>query len=220
MNFVLLWDEIVDAIVPIALSLICGGVLGIERGRRKRPAGLRTYMLVCLGSTLVMMTNSYIFASTGTGDMTRMGAQVVSGIGFLGAGTIITTGHNRVKGLTTAAGLWSTACIGLAIGSGYYAGAIVGTVMIFMVMVTLHSLDSWITGKEKTLILYIEYDDISAVHRVTNFAKERKIVVSDIEMESQKSAVITMHLQTRERHTELIDKIAALEGIIFAEEVQ
>ena len=220
MNFDLLWNEMVGAIVPIALSLVCGGVLGIERGRKKRPAGLRTYMLVCLGATLVMMTNAYIFAETGSGDMTRMGAQVVSGIGFLGAGTIITTGHNRVKGLTTAAGLWSTACIGLAIGSGYYAGAIVGTVMIFVVMVTLHSLDSWITGKEKTLILYIEYDDISAVHRVTDFVKEQKIMVSDIEMESQRSAVITMHLQTREVHTKLIDKIAALEGIIFAEEVQ
>ena len=220
MNFELLWNEMVEAIVPIALSLVCGGVLGIERGRKKRPAGLRTYMLVCLGATLVMMTNAHIFAETGSGDMTRMGAQVVSGIGFLGAGTIITTGHNRVKGLTTAAGLWSTACIGLAIGSGYYAGAIVGTVMIFVVMVTLHSLDSWITGKEKTLILYIEYDDISAVHRVTDFVKEQKIVVSDIEMESQRSAVITMHLQTREVHTKLIDKIAALEGIIFAEEVQ
>jgi putative Mg2+ transporter-C (MgtC) family protein len=220
MNFDLLWNEMVEAIVPIALSLVCGGVLGIERGRKKRPAGLRTYMLVCLGATLVMMTNAHIFAETGSGDMTRMGAQVVSGIGFLGAGTIITTGHNRVKGLTTAAGLWSTACIGLAIGSGYYAGAIVGTVMIFVVMVTLHSLDSWITGKEKTLILYIEYDDISAVHRVTDFVKAQKIMVSDIEMESQRSAVITMHLQTREVHTKLIDKIAALEGIIFAEEVQ
>ena len=220
MNFDLLWNEMVEAIVPIALSLVCGGVLGIERGRKKRPAGLRTYMLVCLGATLVMMTNAHIFAETGSGDMTRMGAQVVSGIGFLGAGTIITTGHNRVKGLTTAAGLWSTACIGLAIGSGYYAGAIVGTVMIFVVMVTLHSLDSWITGKEKTLILYIEYEDISAVHRVTDFVKEQKIMVSDIEMESQRSAVITMHLQTREVHTKLIDKIAALEGIIFAEEVQ
>lgn len=220
MDLSLLWEEMVKAIVPIALSLICGGVLGIERGRKKRPAGLRTYMLVCLGATLVMMTNAHIFSETGSGDMTRMGAQVVSGIGFLGAGTIITTGHNRVKGLTTAAGLWSTACIGLAIGSGYYAGAIVGTVMIFTVMVTLHSLDSWITGKEKTLILYIEYDNISAVHRVTDYAKKQKIVVSDIEMESQKSAVITMHLQTREAHTKLIDKIAALEGIIFAEEVQ
>ena len=109
MNFDLLWNEMVEAIVPIALSLVCGGVLGIERGRKKRPAGLRTYMLVCLGATLVMMTNAHIFAETGSGDMTRMGAQVVSGIGFLGAGTIITTGHNRVKGLTTAAGLWADA---------------------------------------------------------------------------------------------------------------
>ena len=227
MDFGLIWNEIVEAIVPISLSLICGGVLGIERGQKKRPAGLRTYMLVCLGATLVMMTNAHIFATTGSGDMTRMGAQVVSGIGFLGAGTIITTGHNRVKGLTTAAGLWSTACIGLAIGSGYYAGAIVGTVMIFVVMVTLHSLDARLTGNAKTMILYVEYDDISAIHRINEFAKERKITVADIEMEMQKyknssrlAAVVTLRLPAKGLHTELVDKIAALEGIIFAEEVQ
>ena len=227
MDFGLIWNEIVEAIVPISLSLICGGVLGIERGQKKRPAGLRTSMLVCLGATLVMMTNAHIFAATGSGDMTRMGAQVVSGIGFLGAGTIITTGHNREKGLTTAAGLWSTACIGLAIGSGYYAGAIVGTVMIFVVMVTLHSLDARLTGNAKTMILYVEYDDISAIHRINEFAKERKITVADIEMEMQKyknssrmAAVVTLRLPAKGLHTELVDKIAALEGIIFAEEVQ
>ncbi len=227
MDYGLIWNEIVEAIVPISLSLICGGVLGIERGQKKRPAGLRTYMLVCLGATLVMMTNAHIFASTGSGDMTRMGAQVVSGIGFLGAGTIMTTGHNRVKGLTTAAGLWSTACIGLAIGSGYYAGAIVGTIMIFVVMVTLHSFDARITGNAKTMILYVEYDDISAIHRINEFAKERKITVADIEMEMQKyknssrmAAVITLRLPAKGLHAELVDKISALEGIIFAEEVQ
>lgn len=227
MDFNLLWKEIIEAIIPISLSLICGGVLGLERGQKKRPAGLRTYMLVCLGATLVMMTNAHIFATTGSGDMTRMGAQVVSGIGFLGAGTIITTGHNRVKGLTTAAGLWSTACIGLAIGSGYYAGAIVGTVMIFIVMVTLHSFDQRIRGNAKTMILYVEYDDIAAIHRINDFAKERKIMITDIEMEKQKyekssrmSAVVTLRLPEKGVHTELIDKIAALEGIIFAEEVQ
>ena len=112
------WWALLEATIKMALALICGGVLGIERGRKKRPAGFRTYMLVCLGATLVMMTNEHICHAYGTGDMARMGAQVVNGIGFLGAGTIITTGHNRVKGLTTAAGLWAAACIGLAIGSG------------------------------------------------------------------------------------------------------
>ena len=227
MDFNMLWNQILDAVTPIALSLVCGGILGLEREQKRRPAGLRTYMLVCLGATLVMMTNAYIFAETGSGDMTRMGAQVVSGIGFLGAGTIITTGHNRVKGLTTAAGLWSTACIGLAIGSGYYAGAIVGTLMIFVVMVILHKIDQRITSNAKNMILYVEYDDITAIHRINDFAKEHKLVVTDIEMEKQKykessrmSAVITMRLLVKGAHAQLVDRIAALEGIIFVEEVQ
>jgi len=89
--------------------MLLGGILGIERGRKYRPAGFRTYMLVCLGTTIVMLTNQYVYERYGGGDPVRMGAQVISGIGFLGAGTIIVTGHNQVKGLTTAAGLWAAA---------------------------------------------------------------------------------------------------------------
>ena len=91
----------------IVLSLIIGGILGLERGRKNRPAGFRTYILVCLGSTLVMMTNQYVYQVFGTSDPTRMGAQVVSGISFLGAGTIIVTGRQQIKGITTAAGMWT-----------------------------------------------------------------------------------------------------------------
>lgn len=227
MNIYINWQEIMETTIQISLSLLCGGVLGIERGRKKRPAGPRTYMLVCLGATLVMMTNCYICETTGSGDITRMGAQVVSGIGFLGAGTIITTGHNRVKGLTTAAGLWSTACIGLAIGCGYYAGAIVGTFMIFVVMVTLHSLDNKLTETAKTIIMYVEFEDIATLHRLNEFTKNNKIVVSDIEMEMQEyakasrmAAVVTMKLSGKWIHADLIDKISALEGVIFVEELQ
>ena len=99
--------------------------------------------------------------------------------------------------------------------------------MIFIVMVTLHSFDQRIRGNAKTMILYVEYDDIAAIHRINDFAKERKIMITDIEMEKQKyekssrmSAVVTLRLPEKGVHTELIDKIAALEGIIFAEEVQ
>lgn len=125
-------NSIVEITVKLLLALLCGGILGIEREHKKRPAGFRTYMLVSLGSALVMMTNQYIWEYYGIGDPTRMGAQVINGIGFLGAGTIIVTGHNRVKGLTTAAGLWTAACIGLAIGIGFYEGAVIGTIMFFL----------------------------------------------------------------------------------------
>ena len=114
-------------LVRTVLSMIFGGLLGLERGRKHHPAGFRTYMLVCFGATLVMMTNQYTLRYFHTtGDPVRMGAQVISGIGFLCAGSIMVTGRHQVKGLTTAAGLWASACIGLAIGCGFYSGAIIG----------------------------------------------------------------------------------------------
>ena len=97
--------------VRILLSVIIGGALGFEREQKRHPAGFRTYILVCLGAALVMMTNQYVFETFHTGDVSRLGAQVISGIGFLGAGTIIITGRNQVRGLTTAAGLWASAWV-------------------------------------------------------------------------------------------------------------
>ena len=118
----------------LGLSLLLGSIVGTERGVKNRPAGLRTYSLVCLGSALIMLTNQYITEQYGVGDPTRMASQVISGIGFLGAGTILVTDRNKVSGLTTAAGLWTVASIGLAVGAGFYMGAIVGAVLLFTVM--------------------------------------------------------------------------------------
>ncbi len=220
------WESIVDVFIKTILSLICGGVIGIERGRKKRPAGFRTYMLVCLGATLVMMTNEYLCKLYGTGDMARMGAQVVNGIGFLGAGTIITTSHNKVKGLTTAAGLWAAACIGLAIGSGYYEGAIIGTFMIVVIMVVLHSFDRRVVANTKIIIIYIEYAKVSAIRRVTSFAKEQQITIDNIEMESpdltrttNSAAVLYLRLPKKTSHAELVEQILDLEGVVYAEEL-
>ena len=126
----------ISIIIRVLLSIIIGGVIGIERGRKHHPAGFRTYMLVCLGATLVMMTNQYIYQTFSNGDISRLGAQVINGIGFLGAGTIIVTRKNQVRGLTTAAGLWSSACLGLAVGIGFYEGAIiVGFAILFIMTV-------------------------------------------------------------------------------------
>ena len=220
------WQSIVNVFIKTILALLCGGVIGIERGRKKRPAGFRTYMLVCLGATLVMMTNDYICKLYGSGDVARMGAQVVNGIGFLGAGTIITTGHNRVKGLTTAAGLWASACIGLAIGSGYYEGAIIGTLMMVVIMVVLHSFDRRLLASTKVVMLYVEVQKMNVFRELNAFAKERQIIVDDIEMERTDSSevakvasVITMRLPAKTVHTELIEQISALEGVIYAEEI-
>ena len=124
---------ITDILLRLFLSLIIGGAIGLERENKRLPAGFRTYMLVCLSSTLVMMTGYHITLSH-TGDPSRLAAQLISGIGFLGVGTIIFTHKNKVKGLTTAAGLLITACIGIAIGSGFYLASIIVGVIVILVM--------------------------------------------------------------------------------------
>ena len=113
-------------LVRLLMAMLVGGLIGMERGRKRRAAGFRTYMLVCVGAALTMLLGQYqsvILELSGTvarADVSRYGAQVINGIGFLGAGTIMLTGRKEVKGLTTAAGLWACACMGLAIGSGFY----------------------------------------------------------------------------------------------------
>ncbi|MDF2484549.1 MAG: MgtC/SapB transporter [Herbinix sp.] len=213
-------------LLRLVLALICGGTLGIERGRKKRPAGFRTYMLVCLGAALVMMTNEYISDTYGTSDVARMGAQVISGIGFLGAGTIIVTGRNRVRGLTTAAGLWAAACIGLAIGIGYYSGAIIGCAMIFIAMAALHDLDERVMADTKVMNLYIEFEKLSYIGQFIEFLKERDIKVSDMEIsrsnalnEAGTAALMTIKLPKKQSHATIIGTLNCAGGIVYMEEV-
>lgn len=126
-----------ETILKIVLAVILGGLIGIERESINRPAGFRTHILVCVGSALVMETSEYIFRAYNglvNIDPSRLGAQVISGIGFLGAGTIIRDGVT-VKGLTTAASLWTVSCIGLTIGAGFYSGAIITSIIVYFVLI-------------------------------------------------------------------------------------
>ena len=139
----LLEPNLLTLIIRTLMAIICAGVIGFERDAHGSAAGLRTHILVCLGAMIAMSTG--VFAATHfSGDASRIGAQVVSGIGFLGAGTImVNRGH--IKGLTTAAGLWTSACIGLAIGTGFYEAAIVGSVAVLIV-------EKWLKGLKKRIM--------------------------------------------------------------------
>lgn len=218
--------NLVSTTIRLLLALICGGILGIERGRKKRPAGFRTYMLVCVGATLVMITNQYIFTIYPNTDPARMGAQVISGIGFLGAGTIIVTGRNRVKGLTTAAGLWAAACVGLSIGIGFYSGAIIGCILIFVVMSALHRLDERVLSSAKIINLYIEVTQMSDVGHFMKFAKLHELKVSDVELTRSKTFTeqglalsLTMQLPRKATHEEIIELLSNAEGVMYVEEI-
>lgn len=209
----------------IFAAVIIGGILGLERGMKNRPAGLRTYMLVCVGACIVMLTNQYIYQVFGSGDPVRMGAQVVSGIGFLGAGTIIVTRRNQIKGLTTAAGLWSAAGVGLALGVGFYEAAIAGTVAVFAVMTLLQRMDNRLHRRSRRLEAYIELSTISLGDFLRTM-RDEGIDVSDVQREHDeensdgvRAYVATLKGKKRQNHTELMEKVLSIPGVEFVEEL-
>lgn len=173
----------VAVVVRILAAFVLGGILGMERGMKQRPAGLRTYMLVCVGACMIMLTNQYIYQVYGTGDPVRMGAQVVSGIGFLGAGTIVVTKHSQIKGLTTAAGLWAAAAVGLTAGIGFYEAAILGAAVIFITLTGLTRLDRKIHRKTRYFDIYIQLPPEMRLGILLEGLREKEIVVDDIQME-------------------------------------
>ena len=209
----------------IFAAVIIGGILGMERGMKNRPAGLRTYMLVCVGACVIMLTNQYVYQVFGGGDPVRMGAQVVSGIGFLGAGTIIVTRRNQIKGLTTAAGLWAAAGVGLALGVGFYEAAIVGTFAVFFVMTLLQKMDNRLHRRSRQLEAYIELDTISLGDFLRTI-READIEISNVQRESGDEAsddvrayVATIKGKKRQNHQELMEKVLAIPGVKFVEEL-
>ena len=209
----------------IFAAVIVGGLLGLERGMKHRPAGLRTYMLVSVGACVIMLTNQYIFQTAGTGDPVRMGAQVVSGIGFLGAGTIIVTRRNQIKGLTTAAGLWSAAGVGLALGIGFYEAALAGSMAVFVIMALLQKMDSKLHRRSKQLEAYIELKGVS-LGDFLRIMRESDIDVSDVQRESGedetdgvRAYVATLKGKQRQNHQELMEKVLAIPGVKFVEEL-
>jgi len=154
-------DQFLNTFIPLLMALVCGGVVGLERERSRRPAGLRTHVLVCIGSALIMQVSLDMYymvreAGGSTGDPGRIAAQVVSGIGFLGAGTIMREGAN-IRGLTTAASLWVVAGIGLAMGANMYVPGIVATLLVFLTLKTLSEVEHrWISkGGHHTFTIHV-----------------------------------------------------------------
>ena len=210
----------------IFAAVIIGGLLGLERGMKNRAAGLRTYMLVCVGACIIMLTNQFIFQNYGVGDPVRMGAQVVSGIGFLGAGTIIVTRRSQIKGLTTAAGLWSSAGVGLALGIGFYEAAIAGAVAIFIIMTLLQKLDDRMHGKNRVLELYLELSQEVSLGDFLRDVRQLEIEVSNVQREQDSEAeagtrayIVLMKFKKRSSHVEILEKLQSLQGVTYMEEL-
>jgi putative Mg2+ transporter-C (MgtC) family protein len=213
--------------IRLLMAVICGGLIGIERGRKGQAAGARTHMLVCIGSALVMMTNIFVVNEySPNSDPTRIGAQVVSGIGFLGAGTILITSKNQVRGLTTAAGLWASACMGLAIGVGFYELAIIGNVFIFIVISALNNLDRKIYGESRRVEMYIEFEDSHVLKRLIVYTKENNLELVDIQVIKNKAidnirtgAIFTLRSKEKRDHAAILADLSEIKGLLFIEEI-
>ena len=225
-----------EVVVRLVVAMICGGIIGFERGRKNRPAGFRTYILVCVGSALTMILSAYLVAMHSRwsevaqnlmqGDFSRFGAQVINGIGFLGAGTIIITGKNQVKGMTTAAGLWASACLGLAIGSGFYWGALIGCLLILLTVTVFSKIESFITSRSRNITIYIEFDTADNITEIVETIKAKGVRIFDVELikanqggTKYPSAILVMRLPKKLTHTATITEIAKVDSVRMIEEL-
>lgn len=211
-------------VVRITVAVILGGIIGLERGLKNRPAGLRTYMLVCVGSCLIMLTNQYVYQVFQTGDPVRMGAQVVSGIGFLGAGTIVVTRRNQIKGLTTAAGLWASAAVGLALGVGLYEAALLCGAVIFIVLSLVHRWDYKMRSNSKVAEIYVELSQGITLGDFMRSIREMEIEIDDIRTETEAGSeegkhayILVLKCKEKKDHNALFQSIRDIPGVAYLE---
>lgn len=210
------------------LAVICGGIIGVEREYKRRPAGFRTHILICLGATMTTLTSQYLFLVMNYyTDIARLGAQVVAGIGFIGAGTIIVTRRQRVKGLTTAAGLWAVAIVGLSLGGGFYEGAIAATVLVLLAELLFSRLEYRILDNTPEINLYLEYTGKAALDNVLKLFRDKGVKVLNLEItrsaetgeQHNACAIFALRLPKKVRADQLNVETSAIEGVINVEEL-
>ena len=213
--------------VRMLLAVACGGIIGIEREYKRRPAGFRTHILICLGAAMTTLTSQYLYLNMHYyTDMARLGAQVVAGIGFIGAGTIIVTRRQRVKGLTTAAGLWAAAIIGLALGGGFYEGGIFATILILLAELLFSKLEYRMLENAPEINLYMEYTDKRCLENVLKLYRELNLKILNMEITrstgSEKHnacAIFSLRLNKRCKAEQLVAKVSGTEGVVSVEEL-
>ncbi|MBE6576380.1 MAG: MgtC/SapB family protein [Ruminococcaceae bacterium] len=215
----------ISVLVRVLLTMVFGGIIGIGRERKRRPAGFRTHMLVCLGSAMTMMVNQYLIDKGYTVDASRLGAQVISGIGFLGAGTIIVTGHRQVNGLTTAAGLWASACMGLAIGAGFYEGALLACIVILLTTTLFTYFDRKVRSSSRVMWVTVEFFHSEDFPAILDNLRGMELRVFNIELNKSRSeagmhsATLSVEMQKKHSHDEVLALIATVDGVGAVEEL-
>ncbi len=234
MFLVNIWNWLVDTCadfgilsitIRLLLAMFVGLVIGIDREMKRRVAGIKTHILVCVGAAMVMITSQYMLANFGTGDPARLGAQVISGVGFLGVGTIIVTGRNQVRGLTTAASIWACACLGLAAGIGFIEGVVVALIFIVFTLKVLGKLDKVVQKRAREIDFYIEFENNEGLNKFSEKMKEDgnrivRIQVGKCEGEGEyPNALVNIRVKDRDRMNVFFAEIRHLTYVRFVEEL-
>ena len=229
----------ISVVFRLLLAMLAGGLIGYGRARKKRPTGLRTYMLTCTGAALAMLISLYeyemirgdwaeIVAVVGEKyDVARISAGVIPGIGFLAAGTIIAVAHGQVTGLTTATGLFAAVCMGMAAGAGFYPAVICGTLMILIIQENMTDLEVGYKRRIRNITLFVQMNSIDRLEDVSNVIRSLDAQVFDIDVErtvrkknQYPSAVLTLKLsRCNFSHSGMLSSIAELPYVISVQEI-
>ena len=213
--------------IRMLLAVLCGSIIGIEREFKRRPAGFRTHILICMGASITTLTSEYLLLVMNMNtDPARLGAQVIAGIGFIGAGTIIVTRHQRVKGLTTAAGLWAVAIVGLCIGSGFYEGAIMTTLLILIAEALFARVEYWIMRSSPEINILLEYRDAKSLDELlqklrTNNVKLLHLEITRTQANDKRNAcaILELRLPKKYKIKDLMETVHGCEGVFSVEEL-
>lgn len=213
--------------IRMLLAVLCGGLIGIEREYKRRPAGFRTHILICLGAAMTTLTSQYLFLEMHLyTDMARLGAQVVAGVGFIGAGTIIITRRQRVKGLTTAAGLWVSAIIGLTLGAGFYEGGVLATLLLLLAELVFSRWEYRMLDSAPEINLYMEYRGRFCLEQVLRLYREHDLKLLNMEItrhadgdKATSCAIFTLRLNKRNSAEWVVQQLHEIKGVDVVEEM-
>lgn len=217
----------VSMCIRLFLAVLCGSIIGIEREFKRRPAGFRTHILICMGAAMTTLISEYLLVEMHlVTDIARIGAQVIAGIGFIGAGTIIVTRHQRVKGLTTAAGLWAVAIVGLAIGLGFYEAAFLTTVLILIAEVVFAKIENFVMRSSPEVNLMLEYIDTDSLTALLLWLRQENVKLIHMEItrspnaeDANAIAILALRLHKKCPVNRIMEYIGTLKGFISVDEL-
>lgn len=210
----------ISVTVRLVLAVILGGFIGIERERKGRAAGFRTHILICLGAAMTTLTSQYLVFELGLPtDLTRLGAQVVAGVGFIGAGTVMVIKRRQIKGITTAAGIWTAAIVGLCCGAGFYEGAVVAALLVLLVEIVFFRLEGFLLVNRTVFSIYVEYSDNKRLGDIVDTVKRSGASILSLEVKNGSTkqdnpcAVFTVRPSRKYSYEELSESVQNISGV-------